>query len=319
MNAIGALNRSVTRKLARVVVGLTAAVLALALGLPAPAEAQTAQVATLYQDINYGGSNASFFAGNNYRDLALVGWNDRASSIRVSAGTVVAVYSDINFAGRCETFRADDADLRNNTVGNDTISSLQIGVACPVLMWNGTNYTGAISWASSDIPDLGFRFSDLVSSLKTQGNKVALYDLPYYGGVCENFTADDPDLGNNPILRRASSLKIGADCPKQAVLFADINYGGDYRMVPVDNDITYLESAWKDRASSIHVTAGTILDTQNRFSIQSSLMGQQFFTVCQRFTADHPDLRTTLVRNDGIDIAAAYDGPPSFWETMTCL
>jgi hypothetical protein len=307
MNAIAALKRAV--------VGVTATILALAWGVPTPAEAQTAQVATLYQDINYGGANASFFAGNSYRDLANFGWNDRASSIRVSAGTVVAMYSDIDFGGRCETFRADDADLRNNTIGNDAISSLRIGVACPVVMWNGTNYTGGINWTSADIPDLGIKFSNLVSSLKVQGNKVALYDLPNYGGLCENFTADDPDLNNNPIVGRASSLRIGADCPKQAVLFADINYGGDFRFVAVDNVEVNLEPAWADRASSVHVTAGTVLDTSNsfwRYTGTSYLRG----LLCQRFTASNPDLRASLVLNDGIDRVVAYDHTPEWWERL---
>jgi hypothetical protein len=319
MNAIAVLRRSTTRTLARAGVGLTATVLALAAGLPTPAQATTAQEATLYQDINYGGPSASFFTNNNYPDLSSIGWNDRASSIRVSPGTVVAVYSDINFAGRCETIRADDADLRNNTVGNDTISSLQVGAACPVVMWNGTNYTGAINWASGDIPDLGYQFSDLVSSVKTQGNKVALYDLPNYGGVCENLTADDPDLGNNPIGHRASSLRIGVDCPVQAVLYADINYGGDYRMVAVNNSPTYLESAWADRASSIHVTSGGILDAQNHFTTYSSTIGYQFLVLCSRFRGDNPDLRTNIVGNDGIDTLAAYNHEPTLLETISCL
>ena len=315
MNFVGTVKRTLTRRLARTAVGLTATVLALGLGLPTPAEAQTAQVATLYQDINYGGASASFFTANNYRDLAPFGWNDRASSIRVTAGTVVAMYSDIDFAGRCETFRADDGDLRNNTIGNDAISSLRVGVACPVVMWNGTNYTGGINWVSADIPDLGIKFSNLVSSLKVQGNKVALYDLPNYGGVCENFTADDPDLGNNPITRRASSLRIGADCPRQAVLFADINYGGDYRMLAVDNVVLNLDPTWADRASSVHVTGGAVLDTSNSFW---KYTGTSYLPIvlCQRFTAPYPDLRISLVGNDGIDKVVAYDHAPSYWEKL---
>lgn len=75
--------------------------------------------------------------------------------MRVPSGTVVAAYEHTNFGGRCETFRADDADLRNNSIGNDTISSLRLGQACPVLLWSEPNYVGNIVALSGDIRLLG--------------------------------------------------------------------------------------------------------------------------------------------------------------------
>lgn len=57
--------------------------------------------------------------------------NDFASSIRIAGTASVAVYSDINYGGRCETLSASDPDLRNNAIGNDAISSIRPFAICP--------------------------------------------------------------------------------------------------------------------------------------------------------------------------------------------
>jgi hypothetical protein len=85
---------------------------------------------TLCADIDYSGRCETFTADTP--NLAQMGFNDAASSIRVPAGMAVSVYSDTDFGGRCETFTADTPDLRNTSwIGNDAISSLRLGADCP--------------------------------------------------------------------------------------------------------------------------------------------------------------------------------------------
>jgi hypothetical protein len=72
-------------------------------------------------------------------------WDNIASSV-VATGANVALYELPNYQGRCETTRAgaQDADLRNNYIGNDRISSLRVGATCPpgVALCMDVNYGG---------------------------------------------------------------------------------------------------------------------------------------------------------------------------------
>jgi hypothetical protein len=63
--------------------------------------------------------------------LAGLGLNDLASSIRITGTVAVSLYQQADFAGSCETFTAGDAWLGDNPIGNDTVSSLKVGTACP--------------------------------------------------------------------------------------------------------------------------------------------------------------------------------------------
>lgn len=299
MNTTGNQRRAVLGKLTRAVVSLTTLLatmlLALGLGSPGPAEAQTTQSVTLYDDVWLTG--ASLRLSGSVADLRTYGFNDRTSSIELSGLTVVAAYEHINYTGRCETFREiDDVSLVDNQIGNNTISSLRFGQPCSVLLWSEPNYVGNILTASGDVPDLGLRFSNDMASLKAQGNRVALYDGPNYTGLCENFTGDENDLRDNPMLQRASSLRINADCARQAVLFTDINYGGDYFLVPFLGPDRWTDLAplgWKNRASSVYLSQRAELVVAD-----DDILG---LTLSKRFTENQPDLRWTYIGNDTID------------------
>src|SRR4051812_27999963 len=84
--------RTRPRRLRLAASALTTMMLALGLGLTAPAGAQVSGTVVLYEDINYGGASRGFVAGS-YSNIGSA-WNDRASSIRVPSGTVVSVYVD---------------------------------------------------------------------------------------------------------------------------------------------------------------------------------------------------------------------------------
>ncbi|MFN0148939.1 MAG: hypothetical protein ACKVT1_20740, partial [Dehalococcoidia bacterium] len=69
----------------------------------------------------------------NVPDLSLIAggiFDNTVSSIQVPPGLVFSVYHGINYTGTCEVITADDLDLRDNRIGNDTISSLRFGWYC---------------------------------------------------------------------------------------------------------------------------------------------------------------------------------------------
>lgn len=308
MNTKGTGRLSVRHRLAKAVVGLTAMTVATGVSLPAPASAQTAPLVQIYEHINYGGSSWAFPFAGNQANLGSFNFNDRTSSIRLSPGAVVAAFEHGNFEGRCETFRGSDADLRNNVIGQDSITSLRIGQACPPRLYDDGDYGGRYVNFTGDIPDLGtYGFSDRGESLQlAAGSRVALYDQPNYQGLCEVFTANDQNFNNNPIRERASSLRVNADCPQQRVLFEHGDYDGEYLIVNSSIDMDWSEFwEWKDRASSVHVTAGTCLELENNWQEDVVLIGVllRWFSVSERFTVSDPNLRDNIVGNDSVDEA----------------
>jgi hypothetical protein len=90
--------------------------------------------------------------------------------------SVVFVYQAINYYGYYSAFDANskDANLTNNTVGNDTASSLEIlDPACSVRLYEHTSFGkpfyphGRSITFYRDIPDLRvYGWNDIASSLK---------------------------------------------------------------------------------------------------------------------------------------------------------
>ncbi|OGZ16069.1 MAG: hypothetical protein A3H76_01420 [Candidatus Lloydbacteria bacterium RIFCSPLOWO2_02_FULL_54_12] len=98
--------------------------------------------------------------------------NDFYRSFIVSENGV-QLCADINYGGGCELFTGKDSDLRDNSIGNDRVSSIIV-------------------------PD---------------GVTVALMDAIDYGGNCETFTSNSPDFRNEPIGNDViSSIAVGYSC-----------------------------------------------------------------------------------------------------------
>jgi len=280
------------------------------LSLIAPAGAQVAGTVTFYADINYSGASFAYAPGS-YSNIGST-WNDRASSVQVPAGMVVSVYENGAFGGRCETFRASDGDLRNNAIGNDTITSLKVGQPCPPRLYDGIDYNGSYQQYFTDIPDLSvYGFSDRARSLSlAPGTTVAVYDLPNYQGLCEVFTADERNFDDNPIRQRTSSLRINVGCPNQAILFEDADYLGAYFIAPfVVSAYSPLPAEWVDRASSIYLTPGVYIDVVDKWWHTGFLGLETYWAYsCERIVTSDPYLGNNWVGNDTIDWATPKTG-----------
>ncbi|MBX4191465.1 MAG: DUF4430 domain-containing protein [Candidatus Doudnabacteria bacterium] len=80
----------------------------------------------------------------------------------------------INYEGGCESFTNNDNDLRDNAIGNDNVSSIQVPAGITVSLFDAINFTGK----------------------------------------CESFTTNDADLRDNSIGNdTVSSISIGTPCP----------------------------------------------------------------------------------------------------------
>lgn len=80
----------------------------------------------------------------------------------------VEFHTDDNFRGRSQFFAASDPDLRDNPIGNDTISSLKVSTGCVVTLYEDMGYRGRSVRVDTDTPSMdrvGFR-NDAVSSFE---------------------------------------------------------------------------------------------------------------------------------------------------------
>lgn len=84
----------------------------------------------LFTETNYRGDCANVDIGDYYGMVYVNGIeNDEVSSLLVGDLAYVILYADNNLKGIRETFFNDDPDLRGNTIGSNTISSLVVGIS----------------------------------------------------------------------------------------------------------------------------------------------------------------------------------------------
>jgi hypothetical protein len=77
------------------------------------------------------------------------------------------VYEHTNYFGVRSGFNRSDPDLRNNRVGNDTVSSLAIDPGCTVTLYEHINYAGRAITFNRNVPNLvPYGFNDITSSLR---------------------------------------------------------------------------------------------------------------------------------------------------------
>lgn len=81
---------------------------------------------SLYVDSDYGGQCATKGIGDYTSSSAIGLPNDSISSIRVGSNVKATLCKDDNYGGGCEDFTGDDANLSDNSVGNDQVSSAKV-------------------------------------------------------------------------------------------------------------------------------------------------------------------------------------------------
>lgn len=132
----------------------------------------------LFADENFRGGSTVLTADAPSLAGSRVG-NDGASSVRLECrggdldwGTRrgVRLYRDVDFRGRDETFYEDDADLGNNPIGSDRVSSIRVAPGCRAILYEDSRFRGRSSVITEDTPSLGRDRvgNDTVSSLRVE-------------------------------------------------------------------------------------------------------------------------------------------------------
>ncbi|MFC1787897.1 peptidoglycan-binding protein, partial [Patescibacteria group bacterium] len=81
---------------------------------------------TAYEHVNFQGLSQTFLVGDELDLSDELIKDNNISSFRLFGGATLEVYTEPFLSGASETILFDDSDLRNNFIGNDTISSLRV-------------------------------------------------------------------------------------------------------------------------------------------------------------------------------------------------
>ena len=131
---------------------------------------------TLYDFPDYGGRSITLDSDN--RDLLATRFGRAGvSSLRVECRTTtgtypsygqnnppgggyqqqrrgVTLFRDDNYGGRSEKFYADRADLGRSSIGNDSVSSVQVDPGCTAILYRDDDYRGAATEIRFNQPSL---------------------------------------------------------------------------------------------------------------------------------------------------------------------
>lgn len=98
---------------------------------------------TLYEHVGYNGTSISF--SEDVEDLAVHGWNGRASSLKLTIGSRVTLYQSTNFRGGSITFAHptyQPPDLKVGDKGSITLEGVVHDWNSTDLPWSSTSWTG---------------------------------------------------------------------------------------------------------------------------------------------------------------------------------
>ena len=177
-------------------------------------------VVTLYGDADFRGPTTTLRADARRLHGTEVG-NDSASSLRLACAHAgphgVALYTDIEFAGREGVFYGDVANLRAAGYDDNAASSVRVPSGC----------------------------------------SATLYEHPDYGGRSETFYEDDSVLANNRVGNDAvSSLRVRCEGSGRAGPPA-AGHGDEFRCLDRDGSISFRVSVTgRDRGQAALLLAG---------------------------------------------------------------
>ena len=167
----------------------------------------------LFEAADYDGRWPCVVKGiGSYPDPNAIGLsNDSISSIKVGTSVKATLCQAANYGGTCEAFGGADRNLGDNGVGNDTVSSVKVewraSLCLPnddeVALFEAGNYLGDCvvkGIGSYPNPNAIGLDNDSISSIKVGALvKATLCQAANYGGRCEAFRDNDPNLTDNDV------------------------------------------------------------------------------------------------------------------------
>lgn len=88
----------------------------------------SADQAAFFQNSNFGGACEVRGVGQYGSAIKIGVRNDSISSVRVGANVQAVLCRDTGFGGDCELLQGDDANLSNNKIGGDSLSSAKVQI-----------------------------------------------------------------------------------------------------------------------------------------------------------------------------------------------
>ena len=226
----------------------------------------------LYLDRDFSGDSQGFGPGE-YNDLRNYIINhDNASSVRVfcnppASGLGVTLYEHIEFDGITEKFVTDDANLQDNAVNEDHVSSMIVPEGCAVRLYLDRDFSGdSQGFGPGEYNDLRNYIinHDNASSVRVfcnppaSGLGVTLYEHIEFDGITEKFVTDDANLQDNAVNEdHVSSMIVPEGCTVR--LYEDVNYQGNSQVFG-PGEIADLREVQigHDNASSIRVSCSPV-------------------------------------------------------------
>jgi hypothetical protein len=172
----------------------------------------------LYEGTRYTGRCVRY-AGDE-ADLSRQAFNNQASSVRIVGNYSVRLYVDQNYGGVEVVLSQSIEDLNSTALGNRRASAIRVGSGGPnncngadgVYLYEHPNYQGRCVRLQSDAGDLRvLGFDDTASSIRFIGSgwTATLFRDLNGTGLNNGFSADDPNLADNPIGdNQATSVRV---------------------------------------------------------------------------------------------------------------
>lgn len=255
------------------------------------ASAALAQEITIYQSPNFSGRN--FSANTSVPNLANVGFNDRASSVQIRAGTWQLCADDF-FRGQCVTLQPGNYSNLGAIGLNNAISSLrEVGWSgggggggiggggagdgpAAIVLYQWHELAGRSIALSGNVNNLDeLRFNDRASSAVVSRGTWQICSDANFGGSCGTFPPGRYDnLG--PLTGQVSSIRViagggnvgggqgggqgggwgsGSGGPR-VMMYEGPNFSGRSFMVSNDLLANFGGSGFNDRAGSLRIERG---------------------------------------------------------------
>lgn len=210
---------------------------------------------TLYEHADFNGRKVILTESN--MDLTQIGFNDKASSLKVASGTWI-VYQHINYEGRSYQVSAGSYNYGDicGSIGNDVISSVKL-ISNEICLYEHSGFGGTAMPLTESVPNLvTLGFNDKASSVRVAQGTWTLYEHVNYQGRSMLVTPGSYDiqkiregLGNDV----ASSVKQ-MSC--EIILYEHSDFKG--MALPLTQSTPNLvDLGFNDKASSIIVVSGT--------------------------------------------------------------
>ena len=208
----------------------------------------TADQVALYVDANYSGTCVVKGIGDYPNPSSLGIANDSISSVKVGSNVKLTLCRDDNYGGTCETFQGDDANLSDNSIGNDQASSAKVqsrsGGSCGI--------TSIPSGYNQCAEEDGFCSFSGTANVIYGANSCYTSPRSFSNGTaCNNNVFGDPLPGV-----RKYCYTNGTTGGSWAYQLFDLgDYNGD--KYESNQTITNLSTVgWNDRAESIKINSG---------------------------------------------------------------